>query len=131
MVDLPDSPAPRKVSAGRLMLAEQGACTEKQHFDLAALGELIALELIFDFLIPLLPLLLLGAHTTPHDDGDGMVREPRTCLRAGVERVQEIWSMADLRAWKDNQHGKTSWRRFDEESKKCVGRSEDGPLCVH
>lgn len=40
--------------------------TKQQHLDLIALGELVALELIFDLFMTLLSLLLLCAHTTTH-----------------------------------------------------------------
>lgn len=43
--------------------------TKKQHLDLIALHHLVPLQLILDLLIPLLPLLLLGAHATAHVDG--------------------------------------------------------------
>lgn len=47
----------------------QNVYTKEQHLDLAALVELVAFELIFDLLIPLLPLLVLGAHATTHSAG--------------------------------------------------------------
>jgi hypothetical protein len=66
MVDLPDSPAP----VGGLELGGKGATalvlTEKQHLDLVALHHFVALELVLNLLVPLLPLLLLCAHSATH-----------------------------------------------------------------
>lgn len=41
--------------------------TEQQHLDFVALHHLVALELVLDFLIPLLALLFLCAHSATHD----------------------------------------------------------------
>lgn len=41
--------------------------TEQQHLDLVALHHLVALELVLNLLVPLLPLLLLCAHAATHD----------------------------------------------------------------
>jgi hypothetical protein len=77
MVDLPDSPAPVR----RLELGGKGATvwvlTEKQHLDLVALHHLVALELVLNLLVPLLPLLLLCAHSATH--GGWWVMATGTC----------------------------------------------------
>jgi hypothetical protein len=54
--------------------AKSGAAllTEQQHLDLVALHHLVALELVLNLLVPLLPLLLFCAHSATHD-GEWMV----------------------------------------------------------
>lgn len=68
MVDFPDSPAPALVLAPARTRCLRWQCrrTQQEHFDLIALGHLVALQLILDLLIPLLSLLLLRAHSTTH-----------------------------------------------------------------
>lgn len=43
--------------------------TQEEHLDLVALQHFVSLELILNFLVPHLPLLLLCAHTATHLDG--------------------------------------------------------------
>lgn len=48
--------------------AGRGSLTKQEHLDLVTLQHLVTLQLIFDLLISLLPLLLLCAHSTTHFD---------------------------------------------------------------
>ena len=68
IVDFPDSPAPAPLSAPARTryLRRQRWLTQQEHFNLISLRHLVALQLILDLLIPLLPLLLLCAHSTAH-----------------------------------------------------------------
>ena len=66
-MDLPDSPAPdvaylAAATNGR----EEAILTKEQHLDLVPLHHFVLFQLILDLFIPLLPLLLLGAHSTTH-----------------------------------------------------------------
>ena len=51
-----------------------GRLTKQKHLDLVALHHAVLLQLILNLLIALLPLLLLGAHTTTHFGGLGYRR---------------------------------------------------------
>ena len=57
-------------------IRRRGVCahTKQKHLDLISLQKLVALELIFDFFISDLPLLVFRAHSTTHRDGDPLCR---------------------------------------------------------
>jgi hypothetical protein len=71
IVDLPDSPAPVSQISHLRIFPSGGSIdhTEKQHLDLVSLHQLVALELVLNFLVPRLPLLILGTHSATHFDG--------------------------------------------------------------
>jgi hypothetical protein len=71
MVDLPDSPAPMYVLENDRDVQEDCYLNTKQeHLDFISLRELVALELVFDFFISDLPLLIFRTHSTTHRGGD-------------------------------------------------------------
>jgi len=82
--------------------------TEEQHLDLVALQHLVALELVLNLLIPLLPLLLFCAHSATH--GGVLV----WCVggRLGTRFVEDPFGEA-------GRHGGSAWRN----QYGCSGRS--------
>ncbi len=50
------------------MHGDRRSLTKQEHLDLITLQHLVTLQLILDLLVPLLPLLLFGAHSTTHLD---------------------------------------------------------------
>src|ERR1700681_2684872 len=65
MFDLPGSAAPDGVGSANGKARRR---TEQQHLDFVSLHQAVLFELVFDFLIARLSLLLLGAHATTHLD---------------------------------------------------------------
>lgn len=85
MVDFPDSPAPAYLVSAIALGADRDRRqrTEQEHLDLVSLHHAILLQLVLNLLVPLLALLVFGAHTTTHFCG--------SCV---------VWSVTVFKRWR-------------------------------